>query len=206
MSNVSRKPIIGLVGGIGSGKSTVARQMAALGGAVFDADAAAKAALDRPAVRDAVAEAFGEQVLDNAGRVDRKALARVVFDAPDARRQLESIIHPRVREELDRHVAAAEADGASKFIVLDVPLLLEVGWGALCDRIVFVRADRAVRLKRLKGRGWTEGDLIQREKSQMALDKKLKVSHDVVDNNASEAACLAQVRRIVREFLISSES
>jgi len=206
MPSTSHTPVIGVVGGMGSGKSMVARQMELLGGSVFDADAAAARALDRPEVRDAIREAWGEPVFDESGRVDRKALAVVAFASESERRRLEQIVHPRVRAELDRHVAEARADPLTAFVVLDVPLLLEVGWAELCDRIVFVRADRATRLARLAERGWDEAEVDRRENSQMPLDMKLKFAHDVVDNNASEAACLAQVRRIVQDFLNSTAS
>jgi dephospho-CoA kinase len=206
MAEASRKPVIGLVGGIGSGKSTVARQMQLLGGSVFDADAAARRAMARPEVCEAIRRAFGEGVFDAAGRVDRRALAELAFAAASERRRLEQIVHPFVREALDRHVAEARSDPLTAFVVLDVPLLMEVGWAELCDRIILVRADRATRLARLAERGWDASELDRRENSQMPLDTKLKLAHDVVDNNASEAACLAQVRRIVQGFLNSTAS
>ncbi len=206
MSSGQHKPVIGVVGGIGSGKSTVARQMASLGGSVFDADASARAALDDAEVREALHEAFGEAVFDAAGGIDRRALAEVAFDSDRHRRRLEAMIHPKVRADLDRHIAAANADAQTRFIVLDVPLLLEVGWGDLCDRIVYVDADRERRMQRLRQRGWEESELIRRENSQMPLDKKLKCAHDMVENNAGEAACLAQVHRLVHGLLPSPAS
>jgi dephospho-CoA kinase len=168
-----RKPVIGLVGGIGSGKSWVAQRLADHGGAVFDADRVAKAALDEPDVQRCLVEHFGSGVVGSDGRTDRKALAEVVFTDAGRRKQLEQIIHPIVAERRDAMIERAEADPEVRFVVLDVPLLVEVGLYERCDRVVFVDADRPTRLRRVaESRGWDEAELTRREKNQLPLDKK----------------------------------
>ncbi|MBI1370229.1 MAG: dephospho-CoA kinase [Planctomycetes bacterium] len=200
----SPKPIIGLAGGIGAGKSTVARQLASLGALVIDADAIAKAALDLDDVKRELRAWWGDEVIDAAGRVDRKAVARRVFDHPTERKRLEGLIHPIVAAERDRLIAAGEADPAVKAIVLDVPLLFEVGLDQRCDRVVFVDADRATRLRRVAARGWDAAEMDRREKNQWPLDRKLQLAHDIIDNTISEADCFSQVQALLRRILDST--
>lgn len=196
------KPILGLAGGIGSGKSTVARLMGTLGGYVIDADAIAREALQRPEVRRELVEWWGAEVLDAEGRVDRKRLADRVFHDPPQRQRLEGLIHPLVQRERVERVAAARADPSVRFIVLDVPLLFEVGLDKECDRIVFVNADRQTRLERVRRtRGWDERELERREKNQWPMDRKRAASHDIIVNNGDEAQCLEQVRSILKRIL-----
>jgi dephospho-CoA kinase len=197
-----RKPILGIVGGIGSGKSAVAKAFAAQGGRVIDADADAKSALHDPVVIEQLVDWWGGRILDTAGQIDRHAVATIVFHDPAQKQRLESLIHPIVAMRRDEQVELAMADPAVKFIVLDVPLLLEVGYQKLCDRIIFVDCPRETRLSRLRQfRGWDEAELARREKNQWPLDKKKKFAHDVVDNNAGEAALAPQVSRILRSIL-----
>lgn len=199
------KPIIGLAGGIGSGKSMVARHLATLGAAVFDADAAAQAALDQPDVMRQLTSWWGEAVLDDAGRVNRREVARRVFDDPVERKRLEGLIHPIVAQRRDAMIRQAVDDAAVKAIVLDVPLLYEVGLDAMCDSVIFVDADRAVRLQRVQAaRGWDEAELARREKNQWPLDNKRRQAHDVIVNDGSETDCFVQVRAAFQRILESS--
>jgi len=196
-----RKPVIGLVGGIGSGKSWVAQRLAEHGGAVFNADDHARAALDEPHVQRRLVEAFGPSVIGDDGQTDRKALADIVFNAPERRQALEAIIHPIVAERREAMVAAAQADPAVRFIVLDVPLLVEVGLHEACDRMIFVDADRATRLRRVaESRGWDEAELARREKNQLPLDKKRNMADVVVDNSASRDDALTQINEVVQRI------
>jgi dephospho-CoA kinase len=197
-----RKPILGLIGGIGSGKSAVAKTLAAQGGRVVDADADAKRTLLDPAVIEQLVDWWGRDILDTAGLINRHAVASIIFDDPVQKQRLESLIHPIVAMRRDQQIELAMADDSVKFIVLDVPLLLEAGYDKLCDRIIFVDTSRETRLSRLRQfRGWDEAELDRREKNQWPLDKKKKFAHDVVDNNASEAAIVTQVSRILRSIL-----
>lgn len=203
---VDGKPIIGVLGGIGSGKSTVARRMAAsFGGMRIDADADAKAALEEPAVRDQLVRWWGSSVLDERGRIDRAAVASIVFDDAAARRRLESVVHPRVAAKREAKLAEAASDASVRFVVLDVPLLAEVGLTERCDALVFVEAGWSARAARVRrARGWDEAELARREKNQMPLDRKRDLAHYVVSNDASEAECLAQVREVVSRILDES--
>lgn len=165
--------VIGLVGRIGAGKSTVARMFAALGAEVVDADAVAHEVLDDPEVRAAVVARFGAEVVDPAGRVSRAALAARVFGpTPDhaaALADLEAIVHPPVRTRIAARLAALraaeDADGRRRIAVLDVPLLVQSGWDAACDRLVVVACDEPVRQARLAARGWSPEQIASRDRA-----------------------------------------
>jgi len=197
-----RKPIIGLAGGIGAGKTSVAESFARQGAKVFDADAVAQAVLDREQIRDVLVDWWGKQILDERGHVDRRRVAERVFNDQAQRKRLESLIHPIVAARRNEMIEQAQADPAVRAIVLDVPLLFEVGLDKLCDRVIFVRADRADRLARLaETRGWGAEELDRREKNQWPLDKKLQFAHDIIDNDNGEADRDAQVRSLLERIL-----
>jgi len=192
------KPILGLLGAPGSGKSFVAQQFIKLGGAVIDADKLANAVLDEPAVRDQLVAWWGDGILSDTGRINRKAVGKIVFNDPAELRKLESVVHPRVRAERLALRERYMADPAVKVIVEDVPLLLEKGLEEDVDRLVFVDAPRAVRLSRVAAtRGWSAADLDRREKYQLPLDIKRRRADDVIDNSGDEAETLQQVRRLL---------
>ncbi|MAE61863.1 MAG: dephospho-CoA kinase [Planctomycetaceae bacterium] len=196
------KPIIGLAGGIGSGKSLVARQLAGLGAAVVDADHIARQALDQPDVIRQLTDWWGTQILTPDRKIDRKKIADLVFADPDQRRRLESLIHPIVAEHRHRIVDQAQADSAVKAVIIDAPLLFEAGLDAICDAVIFVHADREIRLRRVaQERRWDAQELDRREISQMGLDFKRQQAHHVVDNDSDESNCLAQVRDVFSRIL-----
>jgi dephospho-CoA kinase len=161
--------VVGLVGRIGAGKSTVAGMLADRGATVIDADSLAHEVLDEPAVARAIGALFGAEVLDAAGRVHRSAVAALVFGAGGEceanLRALEGIVHPRVRQ----RISAALADGRGReetrggVVVLDVPLLVQAGWTDLCDWIVVVDCEDRVRRERLAARGWSEPQIAARD-------------------------------------------
>lgn len=152
--------VIGLVGRIAAGKSTVARMFADHGAEVIDADALARAVFDEPAVRRAVIERFGSAVVARDGSIHRGALAKLVFGPTDEHRvaleDLEAIVHPPVRQRIEARlhdIRCREASGAEPVVVvLDVPLLVQAGWVSRCDHLVRVVCDDAVRTSRLKAR------------------------------------------------------
>lgn len=196
------KPVIGLVGGIGCGKSLVARQLAGLGCAVIDSDALAHAAIQRPEVRSQLVEWWGPEVLNPDGTVNRKAVASRVFDNPEELKRLEKLIHPLVHEARRRLHGSYATDPKVLAIVEDSPLLIESQIDRECDAVIFVDASWANRLQRLaQSRGWSERELSLREKNQAPLDKKLKAADYMVDNNAGEDECLLQVRRVFSKIL-----
>ena len=191
-------PVIGLIGGVASGKSVVAAELARLGAAVLDADRAGHEVLSLPEVTSAIRERWGEKAFDTSGNVDRRALGRIVFEpGPAGQRELEfleKLTHPRIGELLMRQVAGLSASGA-RALVLDAPVMEKSGWYGLCDRIVFVDAPREVRLARARQRGWTEEDFAAREGAQESLEKKQGRADFVVDNSGSLDETRAQVER-----------
>lgn len=197
-----RKPILGLTGGIGSGKSLVARQFASLGCAVIDADELAREALDSPAVREQLRQWWGAEALGQDGRVNRRMVAQKVFNNPQELARLEGLIHPQVHAGRERLRRQYLADTDVVAIVEDCPLLLEKGIDAGCDVVVFVDAPRAVRLARVAAsRGWTEAELDRREKNQWPLDKKVQRADYVIKNDAGVQECLTQTRRVLSQIL-----
>lgn len=196
------KPVIGLTGGIGSGKSLVAGFLANEGCYVIDSDRIAADVLASPAVQREVIEAFGDAVAAADGQIDRKAVARLVFDDTEALKRLEGIIHPHVHERRGELRLMADDDPAARAIVEDCPLLIEKGLDAACDVVIFVASSRQARLGRVaSGRGWTDSDLRQREKNQLSLDFKRRKADYVVTNDTDPASCRQQVREVLSQIL-----
>ena len=179
------KPIIGITGGIGSGKSYVARLFGELGCAVIDSDAQVREAYARDDVRRTLRRWWGDGVFKPDGQLDRAAVARKVFSDPAERARLEALVHPLVAEARDEAMRAAARDPRLVAFVWDTPLLFEAGLRDHCDAVVFVDAPLAVRLARVRrGRGWDEAELARREHLQWDLDRKRALSDDVVTNTA----------------------
>lgn len=190
-------PVIGLVGGVGSGKSAVARAFEKLGCVVSDSDKAVREVLARPEVVDALVGWWGRGILDSENRVDRKKIADVVFKDDYERRRLEALIHPLVRESRGVLIERARAEGA-RGVIVDAPLLFEAGVDAECDAVVFVEATRAARLGRVReGRGWDEAELDRREKAQMPLDEKRRRSDHVLVNNGTLGELESRVAKLL---------
>lgn len=171
---------IGLTGGIASGKSTVSGRFAQLGVPVFDADDIARALVEPGATGyGPVVEAFGEGILTGDGRIDRRRLRKVVFDDPDARRRLEAILHPLVRDELARRIDACTAP----YCIAAVPLLIEAAQTDLVDRVLVVDAPEELQRTRLLQReGWSaeEADAVIRAQASRA--DRLAAADDVIEN------------------------
>lgn len=190
--------VIGLVGGIASGKSLVARQLVELGAGWLDADRAGHEVLELPEVKQAIRDRFGEEVVGADGQLSRPAIGRRIFggNGVTADRQfLEHLTHPRIGELLARQAADLEAAG-KEVLVLDAPLLMEAGWNNFCDKTVFVEAPREVRLGRARGRGWSDAEFNAREAAQLSLDVKRDRADVVLDNSGSPEATREQVERL----------
>ncbi|MBL9150561.1 MAG: dephospho-CoA kinase [Phycisphaerae bacterium] len=190
-----RIPVIGIVGGIGSGKSAVAEAFRGLGCIVSDSDRLAHEALRDPSIRAAVVARHGRAILDDHGEIDRKALGRIVFADREARTALEALVHPYINTARERLFATATP--TTPACVIDAPLLLEAGLGPLCDAIVFVDAPHALRLARVASRGWDEAELARREAAQWSLPKKRAASTDVVENVGDRAALVRAAEGIL---------
>jgi dephospho-CoA kinase len=200
-------PVIGLIGGIGGGKSQASGLLAARGAVVIVADSIGHELLDDPEVRNQIVRRFGADVMTRsashagaAPRVDRSALGAIVFADPAARRGLEAILHPRMRariaESIDR---ALRVDGpGARSIVLDAAILLEAGWDDLCDLIVFVDAPRGDRVRRvIEQRGWSEETLESREIAQWPIVEKRRRADFTIANDAGFDRLSREIDRLV---------
>lgn len=195
---------IGLIGGIGSGKSRVAEALAQRGAVVITADTLGHEALRQPAIRQALVSRWGNAILTD-GEIDRKKLAAIVFANEEDRRFLESCSFPWIEQQIRERIQAAQADPKVPMVVLDAAIMLETGWGKECDRILFVDAPRELRLARLKEqRGWTEADLAAREQAQMPLDQKRKFAHAIIENRGSLEALHQRLDEILAEWGIGT--
>jgi dephospho-CoA kinase len=197
------KPVVGLVGGIGSGKSAVADAFARRGARVIAADALGHEALRQPEVRSKVVARWGPGVLDEAGEVSRPVVAGIVFAktprARDELRALESLVFPWIERRARDEIAAARGDPRVRLVVLDAAVMLEAGWNKVCDRLVYVHAPREVRLGRLAAsRGWSAKEVDERESAQLSLTEKATRADDAVDNSGSPEQTQRQVDELLR--------
>jgi dephospho-CoA kinase len=178
--------VIGLTGGIASGKSTAARLLGGLGAPVIDADKLARDAV-RPGTEalDAIVAAFGDDVLQADGSLDREVLAKKVFAAPEARRTLEWIVHPEVRRQARLKLHALKESGA-RVVFYMAPLLIEAGADNLCDEIWVVDVDETTQLQRATARdGMSREEAQQRMAAQMPLAEKAARGDVIIDNRGS---------------------
>lgn len=193
---------IGLTGGIGSGKSTVARMLVGLGAVLVDADAIARELMEPgQEVLAKTVEAFGPSILDAEGRLDRAALAALVFADESARERLNGIVHPAVRARSAELVAQAVREpDFSGVVVEDIPLLVETGQAGRFDGVLVVETEREVRLGRLvEVRGMTREDAEARMAAQASDGERRAVATWVVDNSGSLIETKVQVERIWAE-------
>jgi dephospho-CoA kinase len=203
--------VIGLIGGIGSGKSEVSGMLAAKGAIVIVADAVGHELLKDPEVRDQILSRFGADVMtgqvplaDPTPGIDRRALGAIVFADPTARRGLEEILHPRMRARFASLInQSAQADQPGpRWIVLDAAILLEASWDDLCDQIVFVDAPRAQRVRRVVDeRGWSEEALESRERAQWPIAEKRRRADFIITNDAGLDHLSREVDRLLAFLL-----
>lgn len=205
MVSQSKVFVVGLVGGVASGKSRVAQMIAAQGGAVIDADRLGHDVLQRPLVAQQLTQQFGPSILNAEGGIDRQALSRLVFGktpaAETALKQLEAIVHPQIRAEavgeLNRLRKSQPPPAA---IVIDAPLLLEADWAPLCNLIFFVDTPIEVRRQRALQRGWSSEHFDSREQAQMSLDDKRRASTHIIDGTADESQLRSTLERLLSEM------
>lgn len=189
-------PVIGLVGGIGSGKSAVAAVLGRAGCHVIDSDVESRKALERAEVIAALVSWWGPEILRTDGAVDRRKVGEIVFNDSRERLRLEGLIHPLVRSDRSKVIQGAK-DAGKVAVVLDAPLLFEAGSDAICDAVFFVDAPLEQRQERVKARGWSEEELQRRESSQLPLDEKRRRSTHVISN----AGSLEELENATREAL-----
>ncbi len=200
-SDKRTKPVVGLIGGIGSGKSAVAELFAEMGGYVIDADRLGHEALRQPDIAAQVVQRWGPRVIDSGGGVNRRLLAKIVFNDPAQRQALEALVFPWIERRIQEELIKADQDPEAAFIVLDAAILLETGWGRVCDQLVFVDAPQALRLERLAAsRGWTADEVAAREQAQMGLEEKKAHAQTVIANAGDLAQTRSQVEQYVAEL------
>jgi|SRR5208283_1211657 len=190
---------IGLTGGIASGKSTVARRFTELGIPVIDADESSRVVVapGQPGL-ERVVQRFGSGVLSAEGELDRRALRNLIFTDPDKRRDLEAILHPLIRADMERR--AAEAVGA--YLVMAIPLLVESAARDRVDRILVVDADEATQLERLTARDSVSLDQARAIlAAQASRESRLKAADDVLVNSGTEAQLRDAVDRLHQRYL-----
>lgn len=201
----STRPVlrVGLTGGIASGKTTVALYMADLGAFVQDADRIAHEVMGAGgAAYDGVVECFGRSVLDTEGEIDREKLGRLVFEDSEARRSLDAIVHPRVREEAELRLQRYLEQGTAKVAVFDAALLFETGSYKSFDRLVVVKCSRDAQLRRLLARGRiSRREAVSRVDVQAPLQDKLAVADYVIETEWTLKRTELQTRQVYRSLL-----
>ena len=202
---MSAATLLGLTGGIGSGKSTVAQMLAVQGAAIIDADAISRATTAAGgAALPAIAQQFGAHLIAPDGALDRTAMRALVFDDADARQRLEAIIHPLVAQETDRQARLA-LDAGGRLLVFDVPLLAESGarWRAKVDRVLVIDCDSATQIDRVMARNALPRDQVEQiVAAQASRAQRLAAADLVIFNGAgvTQDALRAQAARLAQTF------
>ena len=196
-------PTIGILGGIGSGKSSVVRHVTEFRLKIFDADKIGHDLLRDPDVVKRLRQTFPNSVFDADGQVIRPRLARRVFgesaDHQAALAQLEQIIHPAIHREIKRQIQAVSTDVDA--LILDAAILLETGWADECDYLIYVDTPEALRIERVKNsRNWSAEDLARRESSQLPLETKKRRADFIVQNSGTIEDAVHQMTGILRSL------
>lgn len=197
-----RKPVVGLAGGIGSGKTSVARILGDLGAGIIDSDALAHAELDTEEVKAMLRRWWGDEILAPSGSVDRQKVAAIVFRDAAQRHRLEAVLHPRVAVRRANLMAELDRQPRTRMVVIDSPLLYETDLDLLCDAVIFVDAHPDVRKARSeKARNWPQEEHRIRESTQQSLDIKRTRADYICDNNSTPAALREQVERVFAQIV-----
>ncbi|WP_307474234.1 dephospho-CoA kinase [Cytobacillus purgationiresistens] len=195
--------VVGLTGGIASGKSTVSAMLKDLGYSVIDADVESRLAVEKgePAYKEIV-DYFGEGLLQEDESIDRQKLGAIIFNNKEERSKLNSIVHPAVRKRMnDQKAAAIERD--EQLVILDIPLLFESKLTHMTDRTVLVYVDENIQLARLMKRNqFSEEEATARIKSQMPLDDKRQLADHIIDNNGTIEKTRIQLQNLLQSWKI----
>ena len=190
--------IIGLAGGVGSGKSFVAQCFQELGAAILDADRVGHDVLELVDVQEKLI-GFWKQRIITDGAIDRKKLGQIVF-GPDADpaelEKLEQVTHPIIREKIEAQLNQLRSAQHSPAVVLDAPVMFRAGWHELCDKVVFIETSLKQRQQRTANRGWQAAEVQRREARQMPLDQKRELATDIIDNTGTQTQTLAQIKQL----------
>jgi dephospho-CoA kinase len=193
---------LGLLGGVASGKSLVAKKLQELGAVVLDADRSGHEVLRLPHIKEAARKRWGASIVaadgENAGEIDRKRLASIVFARTDEGRRaleyLEKLTHPEIGHRLQDQLSLVKRQGA-RVAVLDAPVMLKAGWDRFCDQIWFIDAPYETRMARAKARGWTEEEFRSRELAQEPVERKRELADLVLDNSRDIGYTHQQIER-----------
>lgn len=192
--------VIGIAGGIGSGKSTIARLLEEAGCVVYDADKEVTELYKRQDVLDTLRSWWGDDAVAG-GEINRAEIARIIFEDASQRDRLEGLLFPKLHERR-REMIEEAADDDVKAVIIDAPLLHEAGLDEECDVVIFVDTPREIRLERLKARsGWDEGELARREKAQLPLDAKRERSDYHVDGSGPTEEVRGRVFRLLDDII-----
>jgi dephospho-CoA kinase len=190
--------VIGLTGGIGTGKSTVAAMLEKLGAAVVDADAIGHRVMAAKETVQALVTEFGKDILDDAGAVDRERLGKIVFGDPVKLKLLNGLMHPLMYAQAEREITDLRA--ADRVVVLDAPLLFEAGWTALIDEVWVTIAPEYTIIRRVKARtGLKEGAIRARIKSQLGARERLKGANVIISTECTLADLEQRIGTLYRE-------
>lgn len=196
--------VIGVAGGVASGKSLVTKCLQHFGASVLDADKLGHEVLQQPEVIEQIVARWGTDVLSDERTIDRKRLARIVFaTGPDGQFELaalEQITHPRIAHLIQVRMGEIQQNADPPAMVLDAPVMFKAGWDLLCDKIVFVDTPLAVRQSRSADRGWAADELAKRESHQLSIAEKRSRSTDVIDNSGSKQETFIAVRELWRNW------
>ena len=195
--------VVGLIGGVASGKSLVAQYLCECGAKLVDGDRAGHVVLDEPEVQAALRARYGSRVFGPDGRVQRQALAQIVF-APPAQGPhelafLEELTHPRSAKYLKSRLDELAACG-TRVAVLDAAVMLKAGWDRFCDKMVFVEAPTETRQRRALARGWTPDEFAARERAQEPVEEKRRRAHWLIDNSGTPEQTRQQVQLLWQEL------
>jgi len=194
--------VIGLTGGVASGKSFVANCLEELGAHRIDADQVAHEVLKDDTVIKKIVDQWGSEILDGDGQINRQRLGEIVFGSPDDKELdvLESIVHPKIRIQIREQMEQLRESTKVETLVLDIPLLFEGEYEQHCDYVIFVDANPEVRQQRAKLRGWADGELDRRESRQLSVEDKKLRADAVIDNSGSKEATAAQLADFLKSL------
>jgi dephospho-CoA kinase len=191
--------VIGILGGVASGKSAVARMFEQLGAIRLDADRAGHLVLERPQIQLALIDRWGNSIVGDDGQVDRRAIAAIVFgennQAREELRFLERLTHPLIAECLQSQIETAATAGC-RAAILDAAVMLKAGWDQLCSLLVFVDVPLEERLRRAASRGWTVHEFEAREAAQWPVVEKRRRADRIIDNSRTLGETFEQVQAV----------
>jgi dephospho-CoA kinase len=197
-----RVKVIGITGGIASGKSTIAEMLESLGADLIDADKICHELINTNDIADKITKRWGVHIQDNHGKIKRDALAEIVFSDKKEVSALNSIIHPKAIEQIKSRIAKLHAKAATSAIVLDAALLVESKLIDICDIVLFVDTEKNSCVSRVKNsRKWPLDEIAKREKFQSLIPQKKEMSDVIINNNNSKEGTLNQVKDFWCQFI-----